>query len=328
MTDLPIIAFLKARFDEAEAHLEDDRSASAGDELADLWHRRGIFEAVEAIYVLGEAQPQIASDGTALERLALASARRTMLMLAGRYRQHPDFNSEWHESRLPMFESWDRRVLRQGRLTGGTSDTLEPTPDELIKLRTVHPELVDATVTAPAYYKPGESRPMAGVWETVLITLTLGPFIQAIMAGYGGAISGVSQTALRKAVGKFLREREEGTNRALEGGRGFNRQAPDYAIALRPDGLNVSFILPLKDKPDRRTAAALMLLEVDISAFGTDEVVIVWDDDTWEALIHPNPGIPTIMVPARWQPTTRQWIFPNGEAWRSPSASPEEPDAQ
>ncbi|MGW0537626.1 hypothetical protein [Streptomyces sp. NPDC003032] len=328
MTDLPIIAFLKARFDEAEAHSADDHSESAGARRSDLWHKRGILEAVEAMYVLGATQPQIASDGTALERFALASARRTVLMLAGEYREHPDFNSEWHEFRFPLFESRDRRVLCQGRLTGHISDTLEPTPAELIKLLTVHPEMVDATVTAPAYYAPGEVHPLSHVWETVLITLTLGPFIQAITAGFGGAVSELSQSALRKAIGKFMREREEGTNRALEGGRYFNRPAPNYAIALRPDGLNVSFMLPLQDKPDRRTAAALMLLEVDISAFGTDEVAIVWDDDTWSALIHPNPDIPSITISARWQPTTRQWIFPNGEAWRSPSASPEGPDAQ
>lgn len=191
-------------------------------------------------------------------------------------------------------------------------------PAEYAELKVIHPEMTDGVVEVP---NP-DSMLLANVWETIIITLTLGPFMVGIMNSLGGRFAEFSEAAVHKAIDRFITDRKERTDRALADPQG---AVPEYIILLGTDGTNVRFSLPLRDAPESRTAAILSLEDVDLGPLGTDELILWWADGTWMTYVEQTPNLRTL---TRWDPDSRQWRLYGGQVWRSSTAPPsnEDPD--
>lgn len=171
----------------------------------------------------------------------------------------------------------------------------------------IHPEL--STVRVRRYQRLSAESEACYV---VVVTLLLTPFAAAIMTRLGNSVSDVTSAAARKLVGRFLEARQDAMDSLLEPRRYQPRRVVELRVLVPDTG--VTFVLPGHQEPEERSAAALAMLHVDVSPFGTEERMLRWIRGAWTVSIQSGHR-PHEWKVAFWTPEAGAWLLPDGSKY-------------
>ncbi|GAB2890102.1 hypothetical protein GCM10027074_68050 [Streptomyces deserti] len=156
---------------------------------------------------------------------------------------------------------------------------------------------------APPSIVPGPQTPAgAGVgsvnWQTVMVTMALTPFVQALASTFGTNLAGAIDRTTRSAARRFMR-------RQVASAASHSQPAGQVMLTLEGNGVRVHIS---EDTPAEALGQLTAVDFASLEGFSEDSPLISWYGDAWCAR-GDRGGAPVVSA---WDPATGRWSHRTG----------------